>query len=54
MQKGVHYTPYHEFLAFDVLLISEDKAKWADVLEIPNLLKEQIPSVPVYAKGTFD
>lgn len=54
VQKGVYYTPHHEFYAFDIYIVASDKIYWADVLDIPKMLKDYIPSVPVYAKGTFD
>lgn len=54
VQKGVYYTPNHEFFAFDICVVAEDKNYWVDVLDIPKLLKDYIPHVPVYTKGTFD
>ncbi len=31
-----------------------ETAYWVDVLDIPKILKEAIPAVPVYAKGSFE
>ena len=54
VQKGVYYTPNHEFFAFDINIVTDEKVYWVDVLDIPQLLKDNISSVPVYLKGTFD
>ena len=54
VQKGVFYTPNHDFFAFDIFIINNQTAYWADVFDIPKLLKDIIPSVPVYVQGTFD
>ncbi len=35
-------------------MTTSETAYWVDVLDIPNILKEAIPSVPVYAKGSFE
>ena len=54
VQKGIYYTPSHEFMAFDIKIFTPESAFWVDVLDIPKLLKENLKSVPVYAKGTFE
>ena len=54
VQKGVYYTPNHEFYAFDIFVVNEQVAYWVDVLDIPRLLGEHINSVPVYVRGTFE
>ena len=54
VQKGVYYTPNNQFFAFDICIITQDKNYWADVLNIPKLLKENIRHVPVHAQGTFE
>lgn len=41
-------------MAFDIFIVTEHTAYWADVYDIPKLLKDNIKSVPVYMKGTFD
>jgi hypothetical protein len=54
VQQGISYSPNHEFVAFDVFIVSSDRVYWADVFDIPKLLKDNIRTVPVYTKGTFD
>jgi Rnl2 family RNA ligase len=54
VQKGIYYTPEHEFMAFDIFIVTVETAYWADVFDIPKLLKDNIKSVPVHTKGTFD
>lgn len=54
VQRGVYYTPTHEFFAFDICVITEERNYWVDVLDIPKLLKDNINHVPVYTKGSFD
>jgi hypothetical protein len=54
VQKGVWYTPNHEFFAFDIFVTNSESAYWVDVLDIPKLLKGVIQAVPVYTRGTFD
>lgn len=54
VQKGVYYTPNHEFFAFDIFVTNSESAYWVDVLDIPKLLKGVITPVPVYASGTFE
>jgi hypothetical protein len=54
VQNGICYTPYHEFFAFDIFVTNADSAYWVDVTDIPKLLKDLIPSVPIYTQGTFD
>lgn len=41
-------------MAFDIFIVTTETAYWADVFDIPKLLKENIKSIPVHAKGTFD
>lgn len=41
-------------MAFDIFVVTEHKAYWVDVFDIPKLLKDNIKSIPVYMKGTFD
>ena len=54
VQKGVYYTPEHEFFAFDIFIVTTETAYWVNVLDLPKLLKNDIPVVPVYKQGTFD
>jgi len=54
VQKGIYYTPNHEFYAFDICVITEERNYWVDVLDIPKLLKDNINHVPVFTKGSFD
>ena len=54
VQKGVYYTPDHDFFAFDILVITTESAYWVNVLDLPKLLKDDIPVVPVYKQGTFE
>ena len=54
VQKGISYTPNHEFMAFDIKIFTSETAFWVDVIDIPKLLKDNMMSVPVYAKGTFN
>lgn len=54
MQKGVYYTPNHEYFAFDIFVVAGDHAYWVDVQDIPKFLGECIPTVPIFAKGTFE
>ena len=51
VQKGIYYTPDHQFMAFDIKIFTEETAFWVDVIDIPKLLKDNMKSVPVYAKG---
>ncbi len=41
-------------MAFDIKIFTAETAFWVDVIDIPKLLKENLKSVPVYAKGTFN
>lgn len=52
VQKGIYYTPKHEFMAFDIK-ITDKYTHWVDVSDIPKYLKDLIKSVPIYARGTF-
>jgi hypothetical protein len=54
VQKGIHYTPHHEFFAFDIFVTNSESAYWVDVLDIQLLLKDLIPTVPIYVQGIFD
>jgi hypothetical protein len=54
VQKGVCYSPLHEFFAFDIFVTTSETAYWVDVFDIPKLLENNIRAVPVYAKGNFD
>ena len=54
IQKGVYYTPEHEFMAFDIFIATATKNYWVNVHDIPKLLKDNIKSVPVHTKGTFE
>lgn len=54
VQKGIYYIPHHEFMAFDIKVYTDKTAFWIDVTDIPAILKDNIKSVPIYAKGTFD
>jgi hypothetical protein len=54
VQKGVYYTPHHEFMVFDIKVTTPTSAFWVDVIDIPKYLDNKIMNVPVYAKGTFD
>lgn len=53
VQKGVYYTPNHEFFAFDILVFLKEKQFWVDVTDIPKILGDNLKSVPIYARGTF-
>ena len=39
VQKGIYYTPDHEFMAFDIKIFTPEKIFWVDVTDIPTLLK---------------
>ena len=54
VQKGICYTPNHEFYAFDIFVTTSETAYWVDVYDIPKLLENNINSVPVYVKGAFE
>jgi Rnl2 family RNA ligase len=54
VQKGVYYTPEHEFFAFDICIVTPEEAYWADVMDIPKLLGGHIKHVPVFTKGNFE
>jgi len=54
VQAGVYYTPHHEFFAFDIFLVTTEKAYWVDVTDISGFLKNWIPTVPIFAKGSFE
>jgi hypothetical protein len=54
VQKGINYTPNHEFFAFDIYVTNSETTYWVDFLDIPKILNNLIPSVPVYVQGTFD
>lgn len=41
-------------MAFDIKIFTDKTAFWVDVIDIPKLLKDNLKSVPVYAKGTFN
>ena len=41
-------------MAFDIRIFTDKTAFWVDVIDIPKLLKDNLKSVPVYAKGTFN
>lgn len=53
VQKGINYTPEHEFMAFDIYVYLPEKSFWVDVTDIPKYLDKYIMAVPIYAKGTF-
>lgn len=54
VQKGVYYTPNHEFIVFDIKVTTPTSSFWIDVLDIPKFLNQKFMHVPVYAKGTFE
>lgn len=54
VQKGVYYIPHHEFIVFDIKIFTDKTAFWVDVTDIPKCLGDNLRSVPIYAKGTFD
>lgn len=54
VQKGIYYIPHHEFMAFDIRVYTDKIAFWIDVSDIPKILKDNIKSIPIYARGTFD
>ncbi len=41
-------------MAFDVKITTKKNIYWADVTDIPKLLNDQMLSVPIFSKGTFD
>jgi hypothetical protein len=41
-------------MAFDIKIYTPEKVFWVDVTDIPKLLKDNLMSIPIYAKGTFD
>lgn len=54
VQKGVYYTPNHEFMVFDIKVSTPTSTFWIDVIDIPRYLDDKFMHVPVYAKGTFE
>lgn len=54
VQKGVYYIPHHEFMAFDIIVFTDKTAFWVDASDIPKILKDNIKSIPIFARGTFD
>lgn len=54
VQKGVYYTPNHEFMVFDMKVTTPTSTFWIDVIDIPRYLDNKFMHVPVYAKGTFE
>lgn len=54
IQKGVIYTPNHEFMVFDIKITTPQSAFWVDVVDIPHFLDGKFMSVPIFAQGTFD
>ena len=54
VQKGVYYIPHHQFMAFDIKIMTDKTSFWVDVIDIPKCLGDNIRSVPIYARGTFD
>lgn len=41
-------------MAFDIKIITDKTTFWVDVYDIPKCLKDNLKSVPVFARGTFD
>jgi hypothetical protein len=41
-------------MAFDIRVFTDKTTFWVDVTDIPKILKDNIKSVPIYARGTFD
>ena len=54
VQKGVYYVPQHEFMAFDIRIFTDKTTFWVDVTDIPKCLGDNLRSVPIYARGSFD
>lgn len=54
VQKGVYYIPHHEFMVFDIYIVTDKTSFWVDVTEIPKCLEDNLKSVPIYARGTFE
>lgn len=41
-------------MAFDIRIFTDKTTFWVDVTDIPKCLEDNIKSVPIYARGTFD
>ena len=41
-------------MAFDIQIMTDKTSFWVDVTDIPKYLGDNIRSVPIYARGTFD
>lgn len=41
-------------MAFDIKIFTDKTAFWVDVEDIPKCLKDNLKSVPIFARGTFD
>lgn len=55
VQTGIKYTPNHEFLVFDVNIKTTDGQDfWIDALDLEKLIGKFVPTVPIFAKGTFE
>lgn len=41
-------------MAFDIKIFTEKSVFWVDVTDIHKYLQDDIKSVPIFLKGTFD
>jgi hypothetical protein len=54
IQRGIKYTPNHEYFAFDILVKTAKGALWVKVTELDHFLNKHIPTVPIHKKGSLD
>jgi Rnl2 family RNA ligase len=54
VQTGITYTPFHEYMVFDVTVKTPGGDVWVPATEIEGFVGKYIKTVPVYCKGTFD
>lgn len=54
VQTGITYTPFHEYMVFDVNVKTATGDFWVPALDIEGFVGKYIRTVPIYCKGTFD
>jgi len=54
VQTGITYTPFHEFMVFDVNIKTQTGDFWVPVTDIEGFVGKYIKTVPIFTKGSFE